>query len=101
MTFPEEIDMANADLIRQDMYMVLDRGADVMIADLSQAAFCDSAGVSAVVRAFRRARSSGTRMGLVVTAPTVLRVFTITGVNRLIQISPTVADALVSATGTA
>ena len=56
--------------------------------------FCDSAGVNAIVRAYKRAAASGARMRLVVSAPTVQRVLAITAVDRLIGTYPTVAAAL-------
>jgi len=94
VTLPAEIDITNADAIREELLSVINQGAETMIVDLSKARFCDSAGVSALVRAFRRATSSGTKMRLVVAGPAVERVLTLTGVDRLMEIYPNVDAAL-------
>jgi len=94
VTLPAEIDITNADAIREELLSAINQGADIMIADLSGTRFCDSAGVSTLVRAFRRATSSATKMRLVVGGLAVERVLALTGVDRLIEIYPTVATAL-------
>ena len=100
VTLPEEIDITIADTVREELLSVINQGADVMIADMSRTRFCDSAGVSALVRAFRRATSNGTKMRLVVGGPAVERVLTLTGVDRLIEVYPSVRAALGSPPGT-
>jgi anti-sigma B factor antagonist len=96
-TLPMEIDISNADQVREDLLTVLNRGPTLLIADMADTTFCDSAGVNAIVRAYKRAAASGARMRLVVTAPTVRRVLAITGVDRLLGTYPTVAAALTAA----
>jgi anti-sigma B factor antagonist len=66
VSLPAEIDITNADQVREDLLSVLNRGAVLLIADLSRTTFCDSAGVSAVARSFRRAEASQSDMRLVV-----------------------------------
>src|SRR5712691_10309647 len=58
VTLPPEIDVTNADMVREDLLSVMNQGAVLLIADLSKTTFCDSAGVSALVRTFRRAGAS-------------------------------------------
>ena len=94
MTLPAEIDITNADQIREDLLSVLNQRAVLMIADLSKTTFCDSAGVGALARSFRRAEASQSEMRLVVSTPAVLRVLTLTGVDRLLDIYPSVTAAL-------
>ena len=60
ITLPGEIDVNNAELVREDLLSVLDHGATLLVADLSKTTFCDSAGVSALVRTFRRAATANT-----------------------------------------
>jgi anti-sigma B factor antagonist len=93
-TLPADIDITNADTVREELLSVINQGAEVLVADLSKTRFCDSAGVSALVRAFRRATSNGTKMRLVVDGPGVERVLALTGVDRLIEVYPTVGAAL-------
>ena len=94
VTLPVEIDVTNADVVREDLLAVLNHGAVLLVADLSKTTFCDSAGVSALVRTFRRAAASASGMRLVVSAPAVQRVLSITGVDRLLDIFPSVAASL-------
>jgi anti-sigma B factor antagonist len=94
VVLPAEVDITNADTVREELLSVLNRGADLLITDMSRTTFCDSAGVRALVRTFRRASASASGMRLVVSAPAVLRVFAITGVDRLINIYPSVAASL-------
>jgi anti-sigma B factor antagonist len=94
VTLPAEIDVTNAGTVREELLAVMDHGAALLIADLSKTSFCDSAGVSALVRAFRQTATSGNAMRLVVSTPAVQRVLSITGVDRLVEIFPSVAASL-------
>ena len=93
-TLPAEIDVVNGDQVREDLLTVLNRGPAMLIVDMTGTTFCDSAGVNALVRAYKRAGACGARMRLVVGAPTVRRVLAVTGVDRLIGTCPSVAAAL-------
>ena len=70
-------------------------------ADMSKTDFCDSSGVSALVRVFRHAATSATALRLVLTTPAVLRVLSITGVDRLVDVYPSVAASLADPNGQA
>jgi anti-sigma B factor antagonist len=94
VTLPEEIDVTIADTVQEELLAVIDAGAALLVADMSTTNFCDSAGVSALVRAFRRASASGNSMRLVVGTPAVQRVLSITGVDRLVDTFPSVAASL-------
>ena len=94
VTLPAEIDITNADQVREDLLSVLNRGAALLIADLSKTIFCDSAGVGALARTFRRAEASQSEMRLVVATSPVQRVLALTGVDRLLDIFPNVTAAL-------
>ena len=94
VTLPVEIDVTNAETAREELLAVLNHGAVLLVADMSKTNFCDSAGVSALVRAFRQAAASGSAIRLVVNTPAVARVLSITGVDRLVDIFPSVAASL-------
>src|SRR5262249_3518169 len=93
---PVEIDLSNADRIREDLLSVVNRGAATLIVDMSGTTFCDSAGVNALVRTLKRATASCTGMRLVVSTHAVRRVLDITGVDHLIDVYPSVAASLAS-----
>jgi anti-sigma B factor antagonist len=94
VSLPTEIDITNADQVREDLLSVLNQGAVLLVADLSRTTFCDSAGVSALARSFRRAEASQSDMRLVVTTVAVQRVLGLTGIDRLLDIYPSVAASL-------
>ena len=94
ISLPVEIDPVNAGQVRDDLLSVLNRSPSTLIVDMSGTTFCDSAGVNALVRAYKRACACGAVMRLVVTAPSVRRVLAITGVDSLVDVYPSVAAAL-------
>jgi anti-sigma B factor antagonist len=94
IALPVEIDITNADQVREDLLSVVNQGAALLVADLSKTTFCDSSGISALARTFRRAQASGGAMRLAVSTPAVQRVLALTGVDRLLDIYPSVAAAL-------
>jgi len=94
VSLPTEIDITNADQVREDLLSVLNQGAVLLVADLSRTTFCDSAGVSALARSFRRAEARQSDMRLVVTTVAVQRVLGLTGIDRLLDIYPSVAASL-------
>jgi anti-sigma B factor antagonist len=89
---PAEIDLTVADAVREALLSVLNAGALGLVVDMTATTFCDSAGITALVRAVRRANANGATMRLAVTAPPVLRVLNLVGIDRLIDIYPS-ADA--------
>lgn len=93
-TVPVEIDISNADKVRDDLLLVVKQGPAAMIVDMSRTTFCDSAGVNALVRVYQQALAAGAPLRLVLAAPAVQRVLSITGVDRLIGTFPTVSAAL-------
>jgi anti-anti-sigma regulatory factor len=68
VTLPEHIDRSDADRVREQLLLVINRGAVVLIADLAVTVSCDYSGADALARAYRRAAASGTELRIVVTA---------------------------------
>src|SRR5271166_2559337 len=93
MTLPEDIDVSNAGQIREQLLTVINRGAAVLIADMTATVSCDYAGGEAVIRAYQRAVISGTDLRLVVTAQVVRRVLSYNGLDRLVSIYPSLEAA--------
>jgi anti-sigma B factor antagonist len=91
---PEEIDIANAAALRAALLDAGPQGRGTVVVDMSGTQFCDSAGLHVLVRAHKRARAAGGELLLVVPATTVLRVFTITGIDRLIPNFSSLDEAL-------
>jgi anti-anti-sigma factor len=96
--FPEYVDVSNIGQLRELMLAVINRGAAVLIADMTLTASCDHACVDALARAYQRATVSGTQLRLVVAAAVVRRVLSIEGLDRLVSIYPSVEAAIAAGT---
>ena len=94
VVLPEHFGLPNVDQIREQLLSVLNRGALVLIADLSATVSCDHAGSDALARVYQRAVSSGTELRLVVTSEIVRRVLSVSGVDRLVSHYPSLESAL-------
>src|SRR2546425_6398007 len=92
--FPGKVDVSNVGQLRDRLLSVINRGATVLIADMTSTVSCDHAAVDAIARACQRAAASGTQLRLVVTAPMVRRVLSIEGLDRLVAIYPLLDAAL-------
>ena len=96
VSFPGQVDISNVDQLRDRLLSVINRGATVLIADMTSTVSCDHAAVDAIARACQRAAASGTQLRLVVPAPLVRRVLSIEGLDRLVPIYP-LLDAAIAA----
>ncbi len=96
LKLPAEMDLTVADAVREALLSVLNAGALGLVVDMTGTTFCDSAGITALVRAARRADANGATMRLAVTVPPVLRVLTLVGIDRLIDVYPDVDAAVAS-----
>jgi anti-sigma B factor antagonist len=94
VTFPGEIDMANAAGVRADLTAAFDAGAAVVIADMSGTRFCDTSGIHALVVAHKRAQASGTAFRVVVRPGEVRRVLEIVRLDSVLALYPRLDIAL-------
>jgi len=93
VALPAEVDVSNAGQVLADLASAA-QDACLVIADMTATTFCDSAGVTALLRAMRTATALGTRLRVAASALAVTRVLAITGVDRLIEVHPSVAAAM-------
>jgi len=93
VAFPGHVDVSNVGQLRDRLLSVINRGAAVVIADMTDTASCDHAAMDAIARACQRAAISGTQLRLVVTAPVIRRVLGIEGLDRLVSIYPSLEAA--------
>ena len=94
LKLPVEVDISNAEKVLQDVTAAVAQNASLVIVDMSATTFCDSAGVTALVRAVRTANATGAGLRIATSTSAVTRVLAITGVDRLIEVYPSVAAAL-------
>lgn len=94
VTPPPEIDIANAGDLRADIIAAGANGRDVVIINMSETAFCDSTGLNVLVRAHKQLSAEGRQLRLVIREPTLLRIFTVTGMSTMFQLFASLDDAL-------
>jgi len=99
VTLPQDIDSSNADQIREQLLWIINRGAAVLIADLTETLSCDYSGADALVRAHHRALANGTELRLVVAVEVVRRVLSLNGLDRLIAVYPDLDAAVAAGVG--
>ncbi len=91
---PEEIDITNADRLRAALLEAAVHGHGRFVVDLTRTRFCDTAGLHALVAAHKRTLTDGGQVLLVIPGPGVLRIFTITGLDRVIPHAASLEEAL-------
>ncbi len=94
VVLPDHMDMSNAAEIRSELLAVINRGATVMIPDMSATVSCDHSGAEAVARAYQRAVVSGTDLRLVVTSHAVRHQITVSGLDWLVPVYHCLEQAL-------
>jgi anti-sigma B factor antagonist len=93
--FPAEIDVNNAGRIRALlMGLVEESGAQVVIVDMAGTTFCDSAGVTALATAHRKAAARGAELKVVAATAPVLRIFELTGLDQVVSVFSSMSAAL-------
>ena len=106
VVLPEHIGQANAGQVSEELLSVINRGADALIVDMTGTISCDYTGADALLRARQRTVSSGTEIRLAVTDGIVRRALSLSGLDRMISIYPSLeaavaADAPATPDGTA
>jgi anti-sigma B factor antagonist len=91
---PEEIDITNAADLRSALLAAAADGPGTLVADMTRTRFCDSSGLHALLAAHKRAQAEGGELLLVIPSAAVLRIFAITGIDRMIPTFTSLDDAL-------
>src|SRR5580704_16053356 len=94
VTTPEQVDITNADGLRAALLESAGLGHGRLVVDMGRTEFCDTAGLHALVAAHKRALAEGGRVLLVLPGATVLRIFSITGLDGVIPHFPSLEEAL-------
>jgi anti-sigma B factor antagonist len=89
-----EVDVFTAPALDAELYRLIEDGRTAIVVDLSRVDFLDSTGLSVLVKALKRIRESEGRLDVVVTAERVAKVFRLTGLDALIPLHASVAEAL-------
>jgi anti-sigma B factor antagonist len=93
-----QVDLATAPELKERMLGLVTDGKEHLVADLTATEFLDSTALGALVSVLKRLRVKGGEMRLVCTSPSILKVFDITGLDRVFAIHASVAEATAAPT---
>src|SRR5438034_630089 len=90
-----EIDVYTAPRLRQAIIDLVEGGATRIVVDMEKVDFLDSTGLGVLVGGLKRVRVRDGSLSIVTTQDKILKIFDITGLNRVFAIHPSVdaADA--------
>jgi anti-sigma B factor antagonist len=94
---PEQIDITSADGLRAALLDFATRGKGTLVVDMTRTQFCDTSALHALVGARKRAQADGGDVLLVITGAAVLRIFAITGLDRIFASFTSLDEALAQA----
>jgi anti-sigma B factor antagonist len=89
-----EVDVYTAPGLKTQLVELIDDGCISIILDLEKVAFIDSSGLGVLVGVLRRAREKGGAVRIICTRDSVLKIFRITGLDKVFPIFPDAAEAL-------
>ncbi len=88
-----EMDYATDPVFRPQFKELLARGDRFIVLDLSRVSFCDSAGLSVLLGAWRQADERGAVLMLACVPAPLRRVLQMTGMDQVLRVYATVTDA--------
>lgn len=89
-----EIDVYTAPKLRETIVAAVDRGYSRLIVDIEKVAFLDSTGLGVLVGALKRVRSDNGSLDIICTNERLLRIFDITGLDRVFELHRSVDDVV-------
>ena len=89
-----EVDVYSAPALKESLTGLLRSGATTVVVDLTEVAFLDSTGLGALVEARAATSEAGGSLPLVCNQERILKLFTITGLDGVFAIHPTVDKAV-------
>ena len=96
-----EIDVYTAPKLKERLVGLVESGTYELIVDMESVEFLDSTGLGVLVGGLKRARAHEGWIDLVCTQSRILRIFRITGLNRVFSIYGTVGEAVAAHDGPA
>ena len=91
---PQEIDITNTPELQSALLEAAAGGRGTLVTDMTRTRFCDSSGLHALLTAHKRAQAGGGELRLVIPDAAVLRIFAITGIDRMIPHFATLDEAI-------
>lgn len=97
VVLPEHLGLPNAGQASEALLSIINRGPDALVVDMTATVSCDYTGADALLRARQRAVASGTELRLAVTSRIVRRALSLSGLDHLISIYPSLEAAMAAA----
>lgn len=93
MSLQGEVDVYTAPRLKEAIIELIEAGCPRILVDLDGVGFIDSSGLGVLVGALRRAKEQDGTIRLVCTRENVLKIFRITGLDKVFAIFSDAADA--------
>ena len=89
-----EVDVYTAPRLREAVVTAIESGNTRLVIDVENVEFLDSTGVGVLVGALKKVRSVGGTLDIVCTQPRLLKIFDITGLDKVFGLHTSVAEAV-------
>ena len=93
ITLEGEVDVYTAPKLKEELVSLIQGGCTHVIVDLEKVSFIDSSGLGVLVSALRRAREKDGAVRIVCTRDSVLKIFRITGLDKVFPIFSDASEA--------
>jgi anti-sigma B factor antagonist len=93
VTLEGEIDVYTAPRLKEELVSVVESGCPNVIVNMEKVGFIDSSGLGVLVSALRRARERDGVVRIVCTRDNILKIFRITGLDKVFPIFSDMAEA--------
>ncbi|MFK8906943.1 STAS domain-containing protein [Streptomyces sp. YS-3] len=97
-TIVGDVDVHTAPTLRSKGLEIIQQGHPRLTLDLAQVGFCDSAGLSAIIGIWHAAQEAGGSLSLAAVPDRLMRMLSMTGVDSLLPVHATTADAVAAMT---
>jgi anti-sigma B factor antagonist len=91
-----EIDLSTSPVFKQRIYEIIESGKRDVIVDMNGLDFMDSTGLGVLVAALKKTRMEGGSIRLICNRNNILKVFTITGLDKVFAIYDNLSELLKS-----
>jgi len=89
-----EVDLATAPVLERSLIQAAEHRTGNVIVDLTRCTFLDSKGLAALLATRARLARANRVLALILSGPTVVKIFEITGLDHLFDIYPTLTMAI-------
>ncbi|MGA9101622.1 STAS domain-containing protein [Aeromicrobium sp.] len=89
-----EIDVYTAPRLREGIVAAIEAGHTRLVIDVEKVEFLDSTGLGVLVGALKKVRADGGTLDIVCTQERILKIFDITGLDKVFGLHTTVAEAM-------